>query len=83
MIEGHTDNQGDEKANQQLSEQRAAAVFEVLSLQGVKPDRMQIKGYGQSKPMATNDTAEGRQKNRRVEIIIQAPSLSQKVKTPP
>ncbi len=71
IIEGHTDNLGDPKSNLQLSEQRAAAVFEVLSLQGVAPERMKVKGYGQKRPIAKNNTKEGRQQNRRVEIIIQ------------
>ena len=73
LIEGHTDNLGDEKINQQLSEQRAAAVFDVLSLQGISLGRMKIKGYGSSNPITDNKTKQGRQKNRRVEIIIQSP----------
>lgn len=69
-IEGHTDNTGDASANQSLSEQRALAVkgYLVTSL-GVAATRLQAKGYGDTKPVASNDTPEGRQQNRRVELV--------------
>ena len=66
-IEGHTDNVGDEAANVTLSQQRAESVREALmSRFGVDGARLSAKGYGPSKPVDTNDTPEGRQKNRRV-----------------
>ncbi len=69
-IEGHTDNTGDAQANQALSEKRAAAVgqFLVDSYQ-IDGARLQAKGLGPSKPTASNDTPEGRQQNRRVELV--------------
>jgi outer membrane protein OmpA-like peptidoglycan-associated protein len=69
-IEGHTDNVGTEEYNQKLSERRAAAVHDFLVEQGVSADRMETKGYGMSQPVASNDTPEGRQKNRRVDLVI-------------
>jgi choice-of-anchor C domain-containing protein len=71
-IAGHTDSVGRPEANQVLSENRAAAVKDWLTSQGgVEAQRISTKGYGQTAPAATNDTAEGRQKNRRVEIRVQ------------
>lgn len=71
-IAGHTDSVGRPEANQVLSENRAAAVKDWLTSQGGVPaDRISTRGYGQTMPAATNDTAEGRQRNRRVEIRIQ------------
>ena len=68
-IEGHTDNTGGDAANQQLSEKRAAAVKQYLVQQGIEAARLQAKGLGESKPAASNDTPEGRQQNRRVELV--------------
>jgi outer membrane protein OmpA-like peptidoglycan-associated protein len=69
-IEGHTDNVGSADANQTLSEQRAAAVAQYLETNyKVDPSRLATKGYGASKPVASNDTPEGRQQNRRVELV--------------
>jgi outer membrane protein OmpA-like peptidoglycan-associated protein len=66
-IEGHTDNVGSAEANQALSEKRAAAVKAyIVSTFGIAESRLQSKGFGASKPAASNDTAEGRQQNRRV-----------------
>jgi outer membrane protein OmpA-like peptidoglycan-associated protein len=71
-IAGHTDTVGRPEANQTLSENRATAVKNWLTSQGGVPaGRISTRGYGQSQPAATNDTAEGRQKNRRVEIRVQ------------
>ncbi len=70
-IEGHTDSVGSEASNQRLSEQRAAAVCDYLIGQGVSGmDASSAKGFGELKPVATNDTAAGRQLNRRVELIV-------------
>jgi outer membrane protein OmpA-like peptidoglycan-associated protein len=69
-IRGHTDNQGDETKNQILSEERAKAVMEYLVSKGIEPRRILYIGYGSRNPIASNDTAEGRMKNRRVEFAI-------------
>jgi OmpA-OmpF porin, OOP family len=69
-VEGHTDNVGDPGANQRLSEQRAQAVVEFLVRnKGVAADRLEAAGLGQSQPAADNGTPEGRQTNRRVELV--------------
>lgn len=73
-IQGHTDNKGGDDYNQKLSEDRANAVKKYLVDKGVKAERVIAKGFGLSKPIATNDTAEGREKNRRVEFIIKKPN---------
>ena len=72
LIEGHTDNTGAEEYNQKLSEQRAASVQKFLSSKGVTSERLVSKGYGENQPLGENDTVEGRQNNRRVEIAIYA-----------
>ena len=69
-VAGHTDSKGSESYNQGLSEDRARVVYEYLVSKGVAPNRMSWKGYGESSPIATNDTEEGRAKNRRTELII-------------
>lgn len=69
-ISGHTDNSGNEKQNKNLSEARAKAVAEYLSSKGIDPGRVQYSGYGSTRPVATNTTEEGKQKNRRVEFVI-------------
>ncbi len=70
-IEGHTDNVGSDIANQQLSESRAKSVMNALVSNGIEVSRLKYKGWGQSKPIADNNTEEGRAKNRRVEILKQ------------
>jgi outer membrane protein OmpA-like peptidoglycan-associated protein len=69
-IEGHTDSTGGDKRNQQLSEQRAAAVRDYLVQHGVAAERVISKGWGKTKPIADNATEPGREQNRRVEFII-------------
>ena len=69
-IIGHTDNVGKDDANQKLSDGRANAVMQDLVERGIAPERMQAEGRGESQPIDTNDTEEGRQNNRRVEIEI-------------
>ncbi len=71
IVEGHTDNQGSEQYNQQLSEKRAENVMNFLAEQGIAMPRMRSVGYGFSKPVADNSTEKGRQKNRRVDLIVQ------------
>ncbi len=68
-IEGHTDNIGGEDTNMKLSAARAAAVVAAVTGQGVAKDRLASRGYGASKPLADNESGEGRAKNRRVELV--------------
>lgn len=73
VVEGHTDSVGSEAYNQKLSEERAANVADYLIENGVNPRNVTVYGYGELRPKASNETAEGRQINRRVEIHIRAP----------
>ena len=68
-VEGHTDNDGSEESNQKLSEQRAAAVMNKLVSMGISKDRLVSKGFGESVPVASNGTSEGKASNRRVEFV--------------
>ena len=68
-VEGHTDNAGTPAHNQMLSEGRANAVVGALMAQGIGADRLQAKGFGQTKPIADNGNEDGRAKNRRVELV--------------
>ena len=68
-ISGHTDTTGKKSANKKLSQERADAVRDYLVSKGVEADRIKAVGYGDEKPIAPNDTAEGRQKNRRIEAL--------------
>lgn len=72
-IEGHTDSIASDAYNQALSEGRAAAVKRWLAARGVEAGRMTAAGFGESRPAAENATAAGRQKNRRVEIVVERP----------
>ena len=69
-VEGHTDSIASDDYNQSLSERRAASVVSWLSAHGVERARLASAGFGEKKPVATNDTAAGRQLNRRVEVVI-------------
>jgi OmpA-OmpF porin, OOP family len=69
IIEGHTDSTGDKDGNQLLSEMRSSAVKAALVENGIEQKRLDAVGYGRTKPIAENDTEEGRAKNRRVEIV--------------
>ena len=69
-IGGHTDSLGSESYNQQLSERRAKAVMDYLARRGVDAGRMSSRGYGESDPIESNETADGRELNRRVELKI-------------
>jgi len=69
-VAGHTDSIGTEEYNQGLSERRANAVRDYLVGKGIKASRLAARGYGEGRPVATNDTAEGRQANRRVELVV-------------
>ncbi len=70
MIEGFTDSVGPDTYNEQLSQRRAVSLQDALVKQGVGPDRIQIRGYGEQYPVASNDSPAGRQRNRRVEIVV-------------
>jgi outer membrane protein OmpA-like peptidoglycan-associated protein len=69
-IGGYTDNSGNPDANKQLSQARAEAVCDALEAHGVDRSRVQAEGYGDQHPIADNNTAEGRAKNRRVAILV-------------
>jgi OOP family OmpA-OmpF porin len=69
-VEGHTDSVGTDSYNQQLSEKRANSVRDYLVSQGISSSRIETRGYGESQPVADNESAIGRAKNRRVEIKI-------------
>jgi outer membrane protein OmpA-like peptidoglycan-associated protein len=69
-INGHTDNIGTVDRNLLLSEKRAESVKNYLISKGISSDRLESKGYGETKPIATNQTEEGRQLNRRTEFFI-------------
>jgi OOP family OmpA-OmpF porin len=71
IIEGHTDSMGDETYNMQLSLARAKAVTAYLiANMGIGEDRITATGYGESRPIASNDTKEGRQQNRRIDVVL-------------
>ncbi|NTW68812.1 MAG: OmpA family protein [Chlorobiaceae bacterium] len=72
MVEGHTDNTGTEAINQTLSERRAESVSKLLVAYGVAERRLSTIGYGQSRPVASNDSEFDRKSNRRVEVLIYA-----------
>jgi outer membrane protein OmpA-like peptidoglycan-associated protein len=70
-IEGHTDSRGSDAYNMKLSKERAASVMNYLTTIGMTANRLTSEGYGEARPVATNNTAAGRQQNRRVEISLQ------------
>jgi outer membrane protein OmpA-like peptidoglycan-associated protein len=72
LVEGHTDNTGSDEHNLRLSQERAQSVSNYLATLGVNPTRLTMMGYGESQPVATNDTVDGRQLNRRVQVAIYA-----------
>ncbi|MEJ1240728.1 OmpA family protein [Chryseolinea sp. T2] len=72
LVEGHTDNTGDDNYNQSLSEKRAGEVKSYLVEQQVATSRITTKGYGEKQPLASNDTEAGKKSNRRVEVAIYA-----------
>lgn len=79
LLAGHTDNTGSAAHNLQLSQQRAQAVADYLMARNVDSVRFSVEGYGMSQPIASNDTAEGRGQNRRVEVAIWANEKLKKI----
>ncbi|HYA97900.1 MAG TPA: OmpA family protein, partial [Methylomirabilota bacterium] len=75
QVEGHTDSVGSDEFNQQLSERRADSVRDFLLQQGVLPSSVAARGFGKTQPVASNDTPEGRQRNRRVEIVVNGEAI--------
>ncbi|MDZ7739198.1 MAG: FISUMP domain-containing protein [Bacteroidales bacterium] len=82
-IEGHTDSDGDNDLNQKLSEDRAETVMKQLVSMGLSKDRLSFRGYGESKPVAPNDSPEGKASNRRVEFVRNLGSEAQSSSPPP
>jgi len=81
-VEGHTDSVGGDDYNQQLSEQRGESVRAYLTDQGMAAGSVTAKGFGKTQPVASNDTAEGRQLNRRVELVISGEVIGTEIGTP-
>ncbi len=81
-IEGNTDSVGTEAFNQELSEKRAEAVQNYLTQQGVPESSTTATGFGETRPIASNDTSEGRQQNRRVELIVSGEVIGTKIVSP-
>ena len=75
QIEGHTDSVGSDEFNQRLSESRADSVRDYLAEEGVPASSITAQGFGKTQPVATNDTPEGRQRNRRVEIVVNGDAI--------
>jgi len=80
-VEGHTDSVGSDEANQKLSQQRADIVRRYLIEQGLQDANVSSLGFGKTSPVADNDTAAGRQKNRRVEIVVSGEVIGEKIGT--
>lgn len=74
-VEGHTDSVGGDEYNQNLSEQRASAVRDYFVQQGISSGSIEAHGFGKTEPIATNDTPEGRQQNRRVELVLSGDAI--------
>lgn len=75
QIEGHTDSVGSDEFNQQLSERRSDCVRDYLAEEGVPVSSMTARGFGKTQPVAANDTPEGRQRNRRVELVVSGDAI--------
>ena len=74
-VEGHTDSVGSDQYNQDLSEHRAQSVRDYFVQQGIPASAIEARGFGKSEPLASNDTAEGRQQNRRVELVVSGDAI--------
>jgi len=82
-VEGHTDSVGSDELNRTLSQNRAASVMSYLVEQGLSRDSIVARGFGKTKPIASNDTQEGRQKNRRVELVVSGNEITAQATPPP
>ena len=82
QIEGHTDSVGSDEYNQQLSERRAGSVQDFLVEQGVPAASVTARGFGKTQPVASNDTPEGRQRNRRVELVVNGEAIGNATAAP-
>jgi len=80
-VEGHTDSVGGDEYNQSLSELRAQAVRDYFVQQGISSSSIEAHGYGKTAPIASNDTAEGRQQNRRVELVLSGDAIGSQFDT--
>jgi outer membrane protein OmpA-like peptidoglycan-associated protein len=81
-VEGHTDSVGGDEYNQELSEHRSEGVRDYLTQQGMAASSVTSKGFGKTMPVATNETADGRQQNRRVELVISGEVIGTVIGTP-
>jgi outer membrane protein OmpA-like peptidoglycan-associated protein len=81
-VEGYTDSVGGDEYNQRLSEQRGTSVRDYLIQQGMAGSSVTTKGFGKGEPVASNDTAQGRQQNRRVELVISGEIIGTVLGTP-
>jgi outer membrane protein OmpA-like peptidoglycan-associated protein len=81
-VEGYTDSVGGDEYNQQLSEQRGTSVRDYLMMQGMQGSSVSSRGFGKTQPVATNDTADGRQQNRRVELVISGEVIGTEIGIP-
>jgi outer membrane protein OmpA-like peptidoglycan-associated protein len=81
-VEGHTDSVGGDEYNQRLSEQRGAAVRDYLTQEGMAATSVTARGFGKTQPVASNETAKGRQQNRRVELVISGDVIGTEIGTP-
>jgi outer membrane protein OmpA-like peptidoglycan-associated protein len=81
-VEGYTDNVGGDDYNQRLSEQRGEAVRDYLTAEGMAANSVTSKGFGKTQPVASNETATGRQQNRRVELVISGDVIGTEIGTP-
>jgi outer membrane protein OmpA-like peptidoglycan-associated protein len=82
-VEGHTDSVGSDQYNQDLSEHRAQAVRDYFVQQGIPSGAVEARGFGKSEPIASNDTAEGRQQNRRVELVLSGDAIGSTIDDAP
>jgi outer membrane protein OmpA-like peptidoglycan-associated protein len=81
-VDGYTDNVGSDEFNQKLSEERADTVRDYLASQGVPATSITTKGFGKTNPIASNDTPEGRQENRRVELVVSGDAIRAQMNAP-
>jgi outer membrane protein OmpA-like peptidoglycan-associated protein len=81
-VEGYTDSVGGDDYNQQLSEHRGTSVRDYLMMQGMQGSSVTAKGFGKTQPVASNETADGRQQNRRVELVISGEVIGTEIGIP-